>query len=60
MALTSSGTERNTPRRMAFSVSSRNHRSTKLSYELEVGVKCKWNRGCLANQALMLGWLWLP
>ena len=49
MALTSSGTERNTARRMAFSVSSRNHRSTRLSHELDVGVKCKWNLGCLAS-----------
>ncbi len=34
MAAMSSGTERNTPRRMALSVSSRNQRSTRLSHEL--------------------------
>ena len=54
MAATSSGTEGNTPRRIAFWVSSRNQRSTKLSQELEVGVKWKWKRGCLASQAWTL------
>jgi hypothetical protein len=41
MAAMRSGTERKTPRRMAFWVSSRNQRSTRLSQELDVGVKWK-------------------
>ena len=44
---------------MALSSRSRNHRSTRLSHELEVGVKCRWKRGCLASQALTLGCLWV-
>jgi hypothetical protein len=43
-----------------LSVRSRNQRSTRLSHELEVGVKWKWKRGCLASQARTLGWLWVP
>src|SRR5215218_8002867 len=43
-----------TPRRMAFSVSSRNQRSAMFSHELDVGMKCRWNRGCLSSQATTL------
>ena len=50
MAATRSGTEWKTPRRNALSVSSRNQRSTRLSHDDEVGVKCRWNRGCLSSQ----------
>ena len=41
---------RKTPRRMRFSVRSRKKRSTMLSHEAEVGVKCTWKRLCLASQ----------
>jgi thiosulfate/3-mercaptopyruvate sulfurtransferase len=41
IAATRSGTLWNTPRRMALSVSSLNHRSTRFSHELEVGVTCR-------------------
>ncbi len=60
MVATRSSTLGKTPLRMALSVSSRNHRSTRLSYEDDMGVKCRWNRRCLSNQALTLGWLWVP
>ena len=33
-------------------VSSRNYRSTKFSQDDDVGVKCKWNRGCLTRSSL--------
>ena len=46
---TRSGTEWKTPRRNALSVSSRNQRSTRLSHDDEVGVKWRWNRGCLSS-----------
>ena len=46
-----SGTEWKTPRRNALSVSSRNQRSTRLSHDDEVGVKWRWNRGCLSSHA---------
>ena len=38
------------PRRICFSVNSANQRSTRLSQEAEVGVKCRWKRGRLASQ----------
>ncbi len=38
----------------------RNQRSTRLSQELEVGVKCRLKRGCLASQVATLGCLWVP
>src|SRR4029079_8127722 len=47
--LTRSGTEWKTPRRNALSVSSLNQRSTRLSHDDEVGVKWRWNRGCLSS-----------
>src|SRR4029079_19445427 len=47
---TRSGTEWKTPRRNALSVSSLNQRSTRLSHDDEVGVKWRWNRGCLSSQ----------
>ncbi len=60
MAAMRSGAEGKTPRRIALSVKFRNHRSTRFSHELEVGVKCSWNRGFLASQAVTLGCLWVP
>jgi hypothetical protein len=54
-----SGTEWNTPRRSALPVRSRNHRSTRLSQEEDVGVKCSWNRGCLTSQSLTSWCLWV-
>ena len=47
------------PRRRALSVSSRNHRSTRFSQELEVGVKCRWKRGWAAIHAFTAGCLWV-
>ena len=47
------------PARSALSVSSRNQRSTRLSHDEEVGVKWRWNRGCLASQFRTSGCLWV-
>ena len=44
---------------MLLSVSSRNQRSTRFSHDEEVGVKCRWNRGCLSSQAFTSGCLWV-
>ena len=49
-----------TPRRSSWSVRNPNHRSTWLIHDEPVGVKCRWNRGRLASQALMAGVLWVP
>jgi hypothetical protein len=46
-----SGTEWKTPRRMALSVSSRNHCSPRFSQDEEVWVRCRCNRGCLGTHA---------
>jgi hypothetical protein len=54
-----SGTLGKLPRRMFLSVISRNQRSTRLSQLDEVGVKCRWNRGCWASYALVSGCLWV-
>ena len=44
---------------MACAVKSANHRSTRLSHEALVGVKCTWNRGCAfepsANARVLVG-----
>jgi hypothetical protein len=48
----SSVTERWAERRSLRLVSSANQRSTRLSQELLVGVKCRWKRGCLSSHAL--------
>jgi hypothetical protein len=50
MALLSSATLLKTPRRMRFRVISAKNRSTMLIQEAEVGVKCKWKRGCALIQ----------
>ena len=48
-----------TPRRICFSVSAANQRSTRLIQEAPVGVKCRWKRGCRASQRWMGGVLWV-
>jgi len=60
MACSSWRVERCVRRRMYFSVSVANQRSTWFNRDAEVGVKCPWNRGCLANQALIEGVLCMP
>ena len=45
-----SGTLPKIPRRRFLSVRSRNQRSTWLSHDDEVGVKCRWNRLCRSSQ----------
>jgi hypothetical protein len=40
-------------------VSSANQRSTRLSQEPPVGVKCRWKRGWRNSQRLMAGVLWV-
>lgn len=44
-----------TPRRIIFSVSPANQRSTKFSHDELVGVKCRWKRGCFSSHALTRG-----
>ena len=45
MAVTSSGTRLNPPRRKRFSEMSRKKRSTMFNHDAEVGVKCMLNLG---------------
>jgi hypothetical protein len=54
-----SGTLGKLQRRMFSSVSFRNHRSTRLSQLEDVGVKCSWNRLCLASHFATSGCLWV-
>jgi hypothetical protein len=44
---------------MSLTVISANQRSTRLSQEALVGVKCRWKRGCLTSQFLTVGALWV-
>ncbi|CAN5210543.1 hypothetical protein BH20ACT8_BH20ACT8_03040 [soil metagenome] len=44
---------------MALSVRFRNQRSTRFSHELDVGVKCRWNRGWVASHLATPGWVWV-
>ena len=60
MACSSWRVERCVPRRMYFSVSVANQRSTWFSQDADVGVKWTWNLGWRANQALMEGVLCVP
>ena len=60
MACSSSVTLLNVPRRMRLMVISAKNRSTRLSQEAEVGVKCRWKRGCLASHAFTSGCLVRP
>jgi hypothetical protein len=48
------------PRRMAWLVIRANQRSTRLSHEALVGVKCRWKRGWAASQCTTAGCLWVP
>jgi hypothetical protein len=59
MAAISSGTLAKLPRRMRLSVISRNHRYTMFNQELEVGMKCRWNRGWRRSQDVTRGCLWV-
>ena len=59
MSRSSAGTLSWTPRRIWRSVRSPNQRSTWFSQEELVGVKCRWNRGWAASQALIAGVLWV-
>ena len=52
IADTSSFTEVNEPRRMAWRVITEKKHSTRLSHEQLVGVKCSVMRGFLASRAL--------
>ena len=51
MAASDSGTLLNTRLRIRLSVMSRKNRSTMLSHDALVGVKCIWKRGCLDSHA---------
>ena len=48
------------PPRMACAVIRPYQRSTRLSHEALVGVKCRWKRGCAASHCLTAGCLWVP
>ena len=52
MAASSSRVLRCTPRRSCFSVSRANQRSTRLSQDALVGVKCRWKRGWRSQPAV--------
>ena len=60
MAAIRSGTLAKFPRRIAWRVMIAKNTSTRFIQLAEVGVKCRWTRGCLASQALTLGWVWVP
>ena len=47
------------PRRMRRVVITAKKRSTRLSHEALVGVKCSLKRGCLSSQAFTSGVLWV-
>jgi|HubBroStandDraft_2_1064218.scaffolds.fasta_scaffold923617_1 hypothetical protein len=55
----SSVTLRCADRRSLRLVSSANHRSTRLSHDELVGVKCRWNRGCFSSHWWIAGVLWV-
>ena len=59
MSSASSLTEVCDERRNFFSVSSPNQRSTRLSHDELVGVKCSSNRGWRSSQRWMAGVLWV-
>ena len=59
MSVSSSVTLRWADRRSLRLVSSANHRSTRLSQLELVGVKCRWNRGCLISHWWIAGVLWV-
>src|SRR3954454_24665888 len=55
IAATNSPRCANDPGRMIRRVISPKNRSTMLSQEDEVGVKCMWKRGCFSSQARTFG-----
>ena len=59
IAVSSWATVLKAPRRMRFSVISAKKRSTRLSQDAEVGVKCRWKRGCAASQRRTSAVLWV-
>lgn len=59
IAVLSSVTSLKVPRRMRWRVISANSRSTRLSQEQDVGVKCSVKRLCQANQRFTAGVLWV-
>lgn len=59
IAATSSLTEVNEPRRMAWRVMTEKKHSTRLIHEQLVGVKCRVARGFFVSQALTSGCLWV-
>ena len=52
MSRSSSMTLRWVERRSLRQVNSANQRSTRLSQDAEVGVKCRWKRGCRSSHFL--------
>ena len=59
MSATSSCTDAKLPARMTSAVRSAKKRSTRLSQDEDVGVKCILKRGCRASHACTLGCLWV-
>lgn len=59
IAVGCSATEVDVPRRMAWREMMPKNTSTRLSHDLDVGVKCRWMRGCFASQARTAGWEWV-
>ena len=60
IARSNSATLWNAPRLMRFVAISAKKRSTRLSQEADVGVKCRWNRGWAASHSFTSGVLWVP
>src|SRR3954447_5268747 len=59
MSALSARTERCVPRCSFLVVSSPNQRSTRLSQDELVGLKCRTKRGCASSQRLTAGVLWV-
>ncbi len=59
MSRSSATTLRWAERRSLRQVSSANQRSTRLSQDAEVGVKCRWKRGCRSSHFLTGSVLWV-
>ena len=60
IAWTNSLTLKKLPRRIRFSVSRPNQRSTKFNQDELVGMKWRWNRRCRASQLFTLGCVCVP
>jgi hypothetical protein len=59
IALMSSLTLSNEPRRMAWRVMIEKNTSTRFNQDADVGVKCSVIRGCFASHWLMSSCLWV-